>query len=119
MNLYLPIKDREPFFQGWDTNEASFDSGCPHCKARLRIEFKDMLDAAWGWSDRMEEPLRGELADVFGIDISNRSIGDGMPGVVAKFCPDCRMSSYFYFSFQETSNSVYRISLRAAATDEK
>ena len=118
MKLYQPVKDREPFFTGWDTKEATFDSGCPHCKARVRIEFKEMLDAAWGWKDKMDEGLKKALAEIFGINLANNSIGMGMPGVVARSCSECGRSSYFYFHFRETSNSVYSISLRAAATDE-
>lgn len=118
MILYEPIKDREPFFTGWDTNEATYEKRCPHCRERISVVFKEMLDAAWGWRDRMDPSLRDLLAKVFGIDLTNRSIGSGMPGVVAKKCESCGASSYFYFSFLEISNSVYRISLRAAATDE-
>jgi hypothetical protein len=118
MKLFQPIKEREPFFTGWETKLAVFDTGCPHCKSRLEVKFKEMLDAAWGWSDRMDSSLRDPLAKIFGIDVSNRSIGNGMPGVVVRECPQCRTCSYFYFHFRETSNSVYSISLRAAATEE-
>jgi hypothetical protein len=118
MILYQPIKERLPFFQGWDTKSAVFDTGCPHCKERLQVKFKEMLDAAWGWQDRMDEELRDPLAKIFEINLSNRSIAMGMPGVVSRTCTSCHISSYFYFHFNETSNSVYSISLRAAATEE-
>jgi hypothetical protein len=118
MILCQPIKERLPFFQGWDTESAVFDTGCPHCKERLQVKFKEMLDAAWGWKDRMDEQLRDPLAKIFEINLSNRSIAMGMPGVVVRTCPNCQKSSYFYFHFNETSNSVYSISLRAAATEE-
>lgn len=118
MILFQPIKDRLPFFQGWDTESAVFDTGCPHCKERLQVKFKEMLDAAWGWQDRMDEQLRESLATIFEINLSNRSIAMGMPGVVSLTCPNCHKSSYFYFHFNETSNAVYSILLRAAATEE-
>lgn len=118
MILYQPVKDRAPFFTGCNTKEAAFGSRCPHCKAQIGIEFKEMLDAAWGWKDKMDEDLKTPLAEIFGINLSNNSIGMGMPGVVTHSCVDCGMASYFYFHFRETSNSVYSISLRAAATDE-
>ncbi|MDA0767947.1 MAG: hypothetical protein O3A92_14140 [Verrucomicrobia bacterium] len=118
MKLYLPVIDREPFFTGWHTKEALFDSGCPHCGTQIRIEFKEMLYAAWGWKDEMQEGLKKKLAEIFGINLSNNSIGLGMPSVVARSCTECGKSSYFYFHFRETSNSVYSISLRGGATDE-
>ena len=118
MKLYQQIKDRQPFFTGWDTKSAVFDSGCPHCAAKLQVKFKEMLDAAWGWQDRIDQRVRESLAEVFGINLSNRSIGSGMPGVVVKTCQDCGAKAYFFFNFLETSNSVYSISLRAAAINE-
>lgn len=118
MQLYEVVKDREPFFTGWETESAIFDTRCPHCKANIQIKFKEMLDAAWGWQDRLNPRLLKPLASVFNINLSNRSIVNGMPGVVASECLDCGICSFFYFNFRETSHSVYSISLRGAATEK-
>lgn len=118
MILHEPIRDREPFFTGWETDQATYETACPHCRERISVVFKEMLTAAWGWKDKMEQELKESLAEIFRINLADNSIGMGMPGVVARSCSECGKSSYFYFHFRETSNSVYSISLRAAATDE-
>ena len=118
MILTQPIKSREPFFTGWDTDSAVYDSGCPHCKVRLQITFKEMLNAAWGKQDRLDELCVENLAKLFDISLSNISMDKGMPFVVARTCKNCNKISFFHFDFRETSNSVYSISLRAAAVEE-
>ena len=118
MRIVEPLKEREPFFEGWQTDEGSFTYPCPGCALDQTIGFTEILKAAWGWRERTGEPLRSELAKQFRINLSDRSIGNGMDAVVDRACPQCAANVFVCFSFLETSNSVYRISLSAIAENE-
>ena len=116
MQLFEPIKNRKPFFTGSETETAHFDSGCPHCETTLKVTFKEMLQAAWSGQEQIEERYRDSVANLFHINVKNLSIHQGMPGVVSRICDGCERQLFFHFHFWETSNSVYSISLRGAAT---
>jgi hypothetical protein len=74
-----------------------------------------MLDAAWSWREKMKEEDRVAVAQLFGIDLANRSIADGMDAVVEKVCAPCGSHNLLHFRFHEYRHSCYEISTRAIA----
>jgi sarcosine oxidase delta subunit len=117
MKLIQPLKERPSFFDGWETEKATYTFECPHCGSEEKIEFKEMLEAAWGWQERATEKKRKELAEVFKINLSDRNIGHGMKSVVESICSKCARPTYTFFWFQEYRHSCYDISLRASAIE--
>jgi hypothetical protein len=113
MIIIEPVKERPAFFNGWETDKAFFDLICSQCKQPARICFKEMLDAAWGWKERMELTERQAVADAFGIDLGNKSIGNGMTAIVTKTCDGCGATHHAFMCFHEYRHSCYDISLRA------
>jgi hypothetical protein len=118
MTTLEPIKAREPFFDGWETDKVTHTFSCHACGAEVSVGFGDMHHAAWGWRERTEPQLRSSLATHFGIDLTNKYIGDGMDAVVVAHCPKCGGKTYLYFWFHEYRHSCYQISLRGAAADD-
>tara|TARA_B110000003_G_C16560758_1_gene500319 strand:- start:170 stop:556 length:387 start_codon:yes stop_codon:yes gene_type:complete len=117
MKIILPVKERKSYFNGWETEKATYEFECPQCSAKKKIEFKEILDAAWGWHERTKEPKRSLLAKTFGIDLTDRSIRNGMHAVVTTSCSECGIDIYTFFWFQEYRHSCYDISVRALATN--
>ena len=117
MKLIQPLKERTSFFDGAETANATYWFECPHCGSEEKIEFKDMLEAAWGWEEMMPKKKQIELAKVFQIDLSDRSIRHGMKSVVESICSTCENPTYTFFWFQEYRHSCYEISLRASAIE--
>ena len=115
MKIIEPIKERPAFFNGWETDKAVCDLICSQCNQQARITFKEMLDAAWRWKERMEITERTAVADAFGIDLRNKSIGTGMTAIVTKTCTGCGATHYAFLWFHEYRHSCYDISLRASA----
>ena len=115
MKIIESIKERKSFFNGWETENAFYDLICSQCKQPARITFKEMLDAAWGWIERMEITERTSVSAAFGIDIRNKSIRDGMTAIVTKTCSGCGATHYAFLWFNEYRHSCYDISLRAIA----
>ena len=115
MKIIEPIMERPSFFNGWETDKAFYDLICSQCNQPSRITFKEMLDAAWGWIERMEITERTSVADAFGIDLQNKYIGNGMTAIVTKICASCGATHYVFLWFDEYRHSCYDISLRAIA----
>lgn len=115
MKLLEPVKTRKPFFDGWETDKVKFTFTCSSCGTNASIDFKNILDAAWSWKDKTEAPIKNELAELFGIALTNKSIGNGMDAVVSSKCLNCRQITYTYFWFHEYRNSCYKIALRGSA----
>lgn len=109
---------RVPFFSGWDTTKANYVYNCPHCKNELHIAFSAMLNAAWGWKEDDTIQPKYQIANHFGINLENKSIGTGMDAVVLCICSHCQERSIIDFWFNEYRNSCYEISLKGMATLE-
>lgn len=115
MTIIEPVKKRPSFFNGWDTESATYDFVCSACGDLTHVAFKEMLDAAWGWQEMFRPSERQFIAGIFGIDLSNKSIGNGMSAIVTKQCASCEVIHDIYFWFHEYRHSCYDISLRGIA----
>jgi hypothetical protein len=115
MKIIKPLQERSSFFDGWETDKAVYNLVCVHCKADNLILFKEMLDAAWGWVEKTEPNERQLVANIFKINLENKSIRSGQHCVVAKKCHECGAQYYAFFWFNEYRNSCYDISLRGIA----
>jgi hypothetical protein len=115
MKIVEPVQERHAFFNGWETEGAFYDHVCNQCHTKNRIVFKDILDAAWGWREKTNPKHRKMIADIFKIDLANRSIGSGMDAIVTKKCNECDATYYVFFWFYEYRHSCYDISLRGIA----
>lgn len=118
MKIVEPVKERPSFFNGWETEAATYSVSCSRCGKPIPTVFKEMLDGAWGWKERLPPGERQDVADTFGINLSNRSIGNGMSAIVKKKCESCGTTHYIYFWFHEYRHSCYDISLRGLAQME-
>ena len=118
MTTIQPVKTRKPFFDGWETDKVHYTFSCYSCGTDATIGFKDMLHAAWGWKENTEPELRASLATHFGIDLTNKYIGEGMNAVVISQCSKCSRRTFIYFWFHEYRNSCYQISLRGLSSDD-
>ena len=54
METLEETRKRRPFFDGADTERASYSLRCDQCGTTIKVRFKQMLDAAWGWRDRTD-----------------------------------------------------------------
>ncbi|MFO8009652.1 MAG: hypothetical protein R6U89_02455 [Dehalococcoidia bacterium] len=117
MKIIEQVKEREPFFDGWETEKVGFTFRCDHCRTSCIISFKEILDAAWGWKESMAVDQKKAVALAFGIDLDNRNIGNGMNAVVTKVCANCKKTFYVFFWFHEYRHSCYQISLRGLAEE--
>ena len=117
MKLITPSQVRRPFFDGWETDRATYRFPCDSCGSDIAVTFTEMLQAAWGWKDKTAEPERTTLAAIFHIDLARRSIADGMDAVVRSSCPNCGAVYFSHFWFHEYRHSAYQISLRAIASN--
>lgn len=115
MKIVDPVKTREPFFDGWETEKVKHRFACASCGARECINFKPILDAAWGWKERTESPIKIKLAELFSIDLKNKYIGNGMDAVVTTKCSHCEEITYTYFWFNEYRHSCYQITYLGSA----
>ena len=118
MRIIESVKEREPFFDGWETDKAVFNYSCDQCKASIVISFKDMLNAAWGWIEKTKEDQKTAIAAAFGIDLEDKFIGNGMSSVVTKVCPKCNQTHHIFFWFHEYRNSCYRIVFKGLAVED-
>jgi len=116
MKLIVPPQVRPPFFDGWETERATYRFACDACNSDIRVTFPELLQAAWGWKDKTAEPERTTIAATFHIDLTRRSIADGMDAVVRSSCPNCGAVYFSHFWFHEYRHSAYQISLRAIAS---
>ncbi len=118
MKITKPLKERESFFNGWETDKATYKFDCSNCGCEEAITFKQILDAAWGWQERTPEEKRNALAKVFEIDLSDSNISSGMKAVVETECAKCKQATFTYFWFNEYRHSCYDISFRASAIQD-
>lgn len=115
MKIIDSVSKRKPFFDGWETEKVKHNFSCASCGARESIIFKSILDAAWGWKERTEAYVCIELAELFGIDLKNKFIGNGMDAVVTTKCSHCDEITYTYFLFNEYRHSCYQITYLGSA----
>ena len=111
MKIIEPTKDRSSFFNGSETIKVKYKFVCSQCRKKSIINFKQILDAAWGWVDKFESEELNKIADTFDINLNNRSIADGMTAIIKHHCA-CGAEHYIYFWFDEYRNSCYDISLK-------
>ena len=119
METLEETRRRRPFFDGADTERASYDLRCDKCDAIINVRFKQMLDAAWGWREKTNSSLASRIAKQFRIDLENKSIRGGMDAVVSCRCPNCGRKLFGCFWFHEYRHSCYAISLRGVAADNQ
>ncbi len=117
MKLITPSKTRRPFFDGWETDNATYRFSCDSCRSDILVTFSEMLQSAWGWKEKTAKSDRMTLAAIFHIDLARRSIADGMDAVIRSSCPSCGAVYFSHFWFHEYRHSAYQISLRAIAFD--
>ena len=117
METLEETQKRRPFFDGADTERATYSLRCDQCGTTIKVRFKQMLDAAWGWRDRTDPDLASRIAKQFRIDLKNTSIRGGMDAVVSCKCPNCGRKLYGYFWFPEYRHSCYEISMYGIAAD--
>jgi len=113
IEIIEPIKSRSPYFDGWDTNKAAFLYSCNDCKADLKVLFTDILEAAWGWKYEDNKEQINIIADIFEIDLTNKSIENGMNAIIINECHNCKSIQVINLILDEYRNSCYKISLRS------
>ena len=106
MKLIVQPQARLPFFDGWQTELATYRFACEACNSDIRVTFPEMLHAAWGWKDKTAEPEQATIAATFHIDLTRRSIADGMDAVVRSCCPNCGAVYFSHFWFHEYRHSA-------------
>jgi hypothetical protein len=118
MRTIEPVREREPFFDSWETKKFHYAFSCSSCGTEAAIEFDEILESAWGWKENTEQHLKWAIASHFGIDLTNKYIDLGMDAVVVWQCAKCSHKTFVYFWFHEYRNSCYQISLRGLSSDE-
>lgn len=115
MKIVEPVSVRDPFFDGWDTQNVKHSFDCSSCGAMGNVDFKHILSAAWNWREKTEVAVKLKLSSLFDIELENKFIGNGMDAVVATKCLNCGNITYTYFWLHEYRHSCYQISFRGSA----
>ena len=111
MKTILELEEREPYFNGWETDGANYTFSCQSCKSEHEVVFDEILKAAWGWSSNMEQERTKAIAKHFRINLNNKSIQHGMDAIVPYKCESCGIDYLAYFWLDEYLHSCYELSL--------
>ncbi len=111
----MPDKARLPYFDGWETKNATYRAHCAECKAEIAISFSLVQNGAWGWRERFSEEEIETVENFFGIQAGRQTPPKPWPSVSTIECPACRTAYIFYAEYDEYRNSVFRLTAQGLA----
>ena len=106
---------QEPYFDGSDTENASYRFSCAVCQAKLQVPFSLVHRGAWGWREEIPEADVTTIERFFGIEPGRQTPPKPWPSISSIECSSCKIKHVFYASYDEYRNSVFRLIARGLA----
>jgi hypothetical protein len=117
--LLKPSPTREPYFDGWDTTDATYRCECPKCKAEIAISFDKVHAAAWDWMGKFS------LSEIQSIEILYpeakkfpRQSHGRKSSISEVTCSSCNASYIFYADVDEYRQSAFHLFAQGLAYRE-
>ncbi len=111
-SLLEPSYSRLPTWQGSELNLAKTDFACASCNARVPVSISALVAGVLDW----ERQLGGELSVAagrhFDLGVVRRSKDGGWPAMIRVRCKACDAWYLVYAGVDETSNSVWTVTLQ-------
>jgi len=104
-----PSSNRQPFFDGWQTEDVSYECRCPSCQEQLTVPFATIHAGAWGWRERFAAVDVRTIEGFFALGSHSKALAGGWPSISRIHCEHCGAQFIFYADFDEYRHSVFRI----------
>ena len=104
-----PSISRAPYFDGWETELASYRFKCALCSTEVLVPFSAIRDGAFGWRERFAPEEAESIAAHFQLGEAANALESGWPSISTPSCPNCQSSFVFYAAFDEYRHSGYKI----------
>ncbi len=112
LDLIQPSYNRDPWFAGAETVDQVYRWCCASCQSDVEVPLNGILREVWSWQTTIGDELAKAAHAHFGLNIVGRSHDGGWPSIMLVQCASCDASYLLYAGVDETSNSVYRVTIQ-------
>lgn len=112
--LLEPSYSRSPAWRGSELDQAECNFACS-CGAAVSVRVADLTRAAWTWEQELGPDLSKAATARFQLNAVGRSHDGGSPALVRQSCAACGARFLVYAGVEETSNSVYSVTLQGVS----
>jgi len=110
-NKYIsPDRNREPFFDGMESQSAEFSFLCGSCNKEMSFEVWEFLDIADEWSDKLSKEELTNIKKLLNLPKPHEfyTAHDGnQPYLAVLKCPECNHLHLVYIGFGEIQPQRY------------
>jgi len=103
-----PSWTRPYTYQGHDLSDGTGVFGCVNCQEKIVVPFSNLLEN----KKSIDEETENTLCKLFDVPIVGKSHDGGWPRFENVVCASCGQGYVAYIGVNETSNSVYGVTLQ-------
>lgn len=110
--LIKPSFSKLGTYHGPEPEDSEGKFGCSQCGADVVFNLAPFAAQGWGVDKSLPQELERELSRIFDVPIVGRSHDGGFPSYRLVACPSCGSKYVVYSGVDETSNSVWKITVQ-------
>ena len=110
--LITPSFSRPGTYHGPAPEESEGKFGCSRCGADIAFSLAPFAAQGWGVDKALPQDLEKALSEIFDVPTVGKSHDGGWPSYRLVVCSNCGSKYIVYSGVDETSNSIWKITVQ-------